>query len=114
MNKAAIYHRVDSEYCYALNEHEIVLRLRCEKNDINQVVVCYGNRVWSTVDTIVTEIPMTKVSEGSLHDYFEVTLNPNFRRVFYYFKLIKNNETLYYYHGDCHDELAITPVYYQL
>lgn len=87
MNKAAVYHRVDSEYCYLLDERTLVLRLRCAKGDLKSVSVVYGNRFDRAQPAVRHTVKMEKVCQGLYHDYYEITLQPGFRRVFYYFEL---------------------------
>ncbi|MBQ7752996.1 MAG: glycoside hydrolase family 13 protein [Treponema sp.] len=107
MNKAAVYHRVDSEYCYLLDERTLVLRLRCAKGDLKSVSVVYGNRFEWPQPAVRHTVKMEKVCQGLYHDYYEVTLQPGFRRVFYYFELEGSGEgeKYYYYQGAIRKEL---------
>lgn len=115
MNKAAVLHRVDSEYSYLLNEKTAVVRLRCGKDDLKNVSVFYGNRCYEKPIVPCTEVQMKKVASGSLHDYYEATLVPGFRRMFYYFKLDDGNEILFYYEGEFHKKPSDNRTYfYQL
>lgn len=112
MDKAAIFHRIDSEYCYAIDEKNLVLRIRCKKDDLKQCTVFYGNRCYPAAIVPVEEAIMKKVAIGLEHDYYEVTIHPNFRRVFYYFKLQGKKESFWYYQGEFHKELETNRTYY--
>lgn len=115
MIKAAILHRIDSEYSYLLNEKTAVLRIRCAKDDLKNVSVFYGNRVHPEAVVPVTEVKMEKVASGAVHDYYEATVVPGFRRMFYYFKLDDGKEITYYYEGEFHKEPSTNRTYfYQL
>lgn len=100
MIKEAIYHRIDSEYCYCTGEDSVTLRIRSAKNDLQCCSVFYGNRVYPRDEFPVTEAPMHKEASGALFDYYEVTIKPGFERMFYYFKLSDGTVTLYYYQSE--------------
>ena len=116
MNKAAIFHRVDSEYCYLLDERTFVLRLRCAKGDLKSVSVFYGNRFDRTQPAVMHSVKMEKVCQGLYHDYYEVTVKPGFRRVFYYFELEDfAGEKGFYFQGVIRHELPkIWPAFFQI
>jgi len=115
MNKAAVFHRVDSEYSYLLDEKTVVLRLRCAKDDMKSVSVFYGNRVYWGAEVPVKEIKMEKIATGSLHDYYEAVVQPGFRRMFYYFLLDDGVEQVYFYESEFHTVLTKNRTYfYQL
>ncbi len=106
MNKAAIYHRVDSEYCYLLDDKTFVLRLRASNGDLKSVSVVYGNRFDRTQPAVRHTAKMEKVCQGLYHDYYEVTVKPGFRRVFYYFELEgEDGEKYFYYQGAIRKDL---------
>ena len=111
MNKAAIFHRVDSEYCYLLDDKTLVLRLRAAKGDLKGANVVYGNRFEWPQPAVRHTVKMEKVCQGLYHDYFEVTIKPGFRRVFYYFELegagegASTGEKYFYYQGSIRKDL---------
>jgi len=115
MNKAAIYHRVDSEYCYLLSEELCSIRIRCAKDDLKSVSVFYGNRCHREAIVPVEEIKMTKIASTTLHDYYAALIKPGYRRMFYYFKLDDGNETVYFYEDEFHTKPSDNRTYfYQL
>lgn len=115
MNKAAVLHRVDSEYSYLLDEKTAVVRIRCAKDDLKSVSVFYGNRCYKAPIVPCTEVKMEKVATGSIHDYYEATIVPGYRRMFYYFKLDDGQNVEYYYEGEFHKKPSDNRTYfYQL
>lgn len=116
MNKAAILHRVDSEYCYLADEKTAVLRLRCAKNDLKNVSVVYGNRFENVEPPHTTKAELSKLCTGLYHDYYEVSIQPGFRRVFYYFELEGvDGEKAFYFQGEIRNSLPKTRfAYFQI
>ncbi len=115
MNKEAIFHRIDSEYCYCTDEKTVTLRLRSAKNDLASCTVIFGNRVYPKEEIPLTEIGMHKAASGSLFDYYEATFEPGFDRMFYFFKISDGKETLWYYQSEFHTTgKAHRNRYYQL
>ena len=100
MNKEAIFHRIDSEYCYCTGEDSVTLRLRCAKNDLESCSVIFGNRVYPKEEIPLTEVSMHKTASGTLFDYYEASVNPGFERMFYFFKISDGTETLWYYQSE--------------
>ena len=45
MKLEAIWHQPLSHYASALNEHELIIRLRAGKQDLRSCTLFYGNRV---------------------------------------------------------------------
>ena len=43
MEKAALYHRAESEYAYLYTANEIHIRFRSKKDDVDQVWLHYGD-----------------------------------------------------------------------
>ena len=43
MELTAIYHRPESEYAYLYKENQLHIRIRSKKNDIQQVILHYGD-----------------------------------------------------------------------
>jgi len=115
MIKEAIYHRIDSEYCYCTGEDSVTLRLRCAKNDLQSCSVLFGNRVYPKEEIPLTEVVMQKTASGTLFDYYEASVHPGFERMFYFFKISDGTETLWYYQSEFHSTgKAHRNRYYQL
>lgn len=43
MELTAIYHRPESEYAYLYKEGQLHIRIRTKKNDVQQVILHYGD-----------------------------------------------------------------------
>lgn len=97
MNKSAILHLPLSQYAYAEDEHTLTIRLRTEKDDVNQCVLYYGDRVDPVEPITVKELGMPKVATDDLFDYYETKIQDIYTRVCYYFFLDDGKEQQYYY-----------------
>lgn len=102
----AIYHSTDSEYCHALDENTIVLRLRAKKGDIKKCVVCYGDRACYREPIPVETLEMRVAASDQLFDYFEVELNTPYARLCYYFILFDGATSVFYYGNGFHDNVG--------
>lgn len=99
MIKEAVYHMPLSEYAYAINENELVIRIRTAKNDIDSCYVFFGDRVAYTEPIPVTKVRLDKCASDDLFDFYEAKINTSYTRVCYYFLINdkENKEKLYYY-----------------
>ena len=44
----AVYHRIDSEYCYAVERGKLLIKIRCKKDDFDTVKLhCYDKYMFS-------------------------------------------------------------------
>lgn len=101
----AIYHSTCSEYCHALDENTVVLRLRAKKGDLRKCAVCYGNRVYPKDPVPVRTLEMTIVASDRLFDYFEIEFKTDITRICYYFILYDGTASVFYYGSDFHDSV---------
>lgn len=92
MNKAAIYHRPESEQAFIVNETTIRLRLTTAKGDIKQVQVVAGDPY--SLRSLPAEVPFFKQPQSAqlilsddVHDYWQVDVSVAKRRVAYGFLL---------------------------
>ena len=89
MNKAAIYHRPESEYAYLYIADELRLRIRTAKNDIQSISVVAGdpynwqNGTWQRSANVV----MKKTLVTETHQYWQASLTAPFNRLNYGFIL---------------------------
>ncbi len=97
MKLDAILHIPKSEYCHGLDETHIVYRLRCARDDLKQVTLYYGDTACRVTPILFTPVPMEKVASDSLHDYWQVTVDSPYDRVYYYFHMDDGDRTLLYY-----------------
>jgi len=111
----AIYHSTDSEYCHAIDENTILLRLRAKKGNLSKCVVCYGERYYPRENVLVTPVDMNKVASDSLFDYFEAEITTGFERICYYFILYDGKSSIYYDGSGFHEHPNINrTLYFQI
>jgi glycosidase len=99
MNQQAIFHQTYTEYCFAIAQNHVVLRLRAAKNDLNDCRVFYGDRMDPRNPFRITEVVMQKKHSDSLFDYFEADIYPNVTRLCYYFQISDGKQSFYYYNN---------------
>lgn len=110
MNRYAVYHMPDSQYCFPVSEKEIVLRLRTAKNDIQKAYVIYENKYDFGVKQKKTE--MTKAFEGELFDYFTIKLTLEDTRLAYVLYIYDGEEYYYFSEDGITKEYDYTLGYY--
>ena len=88
MELTAIYHRPESEYAYLYKEGQLHIRIRTKKNDIQQVILHYGDPFIFIEDKYEAKKEMTKVTSDALFDYWQVTVSVDFARIQYLFELL--------------------------
>lgn len=100
MDTAAIYHRPESEYAFLYTNTKFRIRLRTRKNDIKKVYVLSGDPYTITTEKwYQKERPMKKCLSTNVHDYWEVELTSETRRLQYAFHVIGEDSTDCFY-GD--------------
>ena len=88
MELTAIYHRPESEYAYLYKEGQLHIRIRTKKNDVQQVILHYGDPFIFIEDKYEAKKEMTKVTSDALFDYWQVTVSVDFARIQYLFELL--------------------------
>ena len=106
MKLDAILHIPMSEYAHGLDEKHIVYRLRCAKDDLQGVTLYYGDTACRTTPILFTPVKMEMVAGSELHDYWQVSVNSLYDRVYYYFELYDGQVTVLYYGGVFTDHLV--------
>ena len=94
MEKLAVYHRPNKEFCYYLGE-EILFKIRTKKNDCNIVNLYYVEK-WAhreEKDLLCKE--MTLVASDNLFSYYECLISFKGLGISYFFEL-KSDITIYY------------------
>ncbi|MBZ6001111.1 MAG: glycoside hydrolase family 13 protein [Leuconostoc gelidum] len=99
MNKAAIYHRPESEYAYLYTEKEMRVRLRTALDDIKTVTIVSGDPYNWTDGTWqkYADISMKKTLATDTHQYWETKLSAATYRLNYGFLITDTDEqTLFF------------------
>lgn len=101
MNLSAILHRTSDNYCYPLNEAELIINLKTGY-DVKKVFLIHGDPflggTWDGVwkwNTTCEEICFKKNLEH--HIWWTTTLKPEYKRCKYYFRLVGEEETNYFF-----------------
>jgi len=97
MLKEAIYHRPKLNWSFAYDERTVVLRLRAKRGDAVRVEALHGDKFQPFAAMKTTA--MTKAFSDELFDYWEVELQPAYRRLAYAFALTGasgDGETLWF------------------
>lgn len=89
----AIYHVPRDKWAYAYDSQTIHLRVRTKRDDVEHVYAMTGDKYdW---DGTYQEIPMEKVANDRMFDYWEARVKPKYKRLSYAFKLTAGTETVY-------------------
>ncbi len=100
MNKAAIYHRANDNYCYCLNENDIKITIRTGY-DIENVTLFYNDPFMEGLmggDHKFKGIELNFTKKIMLKDHllWSVIVTPPFKRLTYYFVLDSKDESYIY------------------
>lgn len=99
MNKAAIYHRPESEFAYLYTKELMHVRLRTEKNDIESARLFYGDPYnWNENGTWESQSIEMKLSVSTIDcDFFETEVTVPTKRMDYLFVVTgKDGEKVVY------------------
>lgn len=99
MLKEAVLHISDSTYAYSIDENSLMIKIRVKKGEMSKVNLYYGDRYEPVKEITMFKKEMHITYADDLHDYYEVSINPSFNKIGYYFELIDTNETIIYAQG---------------
>ena len=98
MDLGKIYHRTTGNYCYPLNEEELVIHIRTGY-DVDKVYLRYGDPFdqdkkgnWRH-----TRVEMAKPKKLPYHLGWQVIIKPTYKRCKYYFELEREEEVIYFF-----------------
>ncbi len=98
MNRHAIYHQVDSDHCYALTPHLLLIKLRSARDDLHSATLCYLDKfkcLFAGQHTL-TRRAMHKAYSDQRFDYYEISVPFDVLSMGYCFELHDDNGTLVY------------------
>lgn len=100
MNFQGVYHRTTDNFCYPLDENQLIVNLKTGY-DVTKVFLHYGdpfsagilggNEKWKSIRE---EISFKKRLKH--HIWWTTTIKPEFKRCRYYFELVTEDETWFY------------------
>lgn len=96
MNLAAIYHRTSDNYCYAINDDELIINIKTGK-DVKEVYLVYGDPftggiLGSKCDWSGNKTSVPYKKELSHHIWWTTTITPEYKRCKYYFIIVFDNK----------------------
>lgn len=101
MDFNAVYHRANDNYCYPLDEEQLVINIRTGY-DVKYVNIIHGDPFKSGIlgggeswDGEALNIPFKKRLKNQL--WWTTTIKPEFKRLKYYFELQTENERWFYF-----------------
>lgn len=95
MNKKAILHVADSNYCYAINNNTVEILLRTDKDDkFDEVNVIYGNKYDYYKKQLQAQMKLRFTDEN--FNYYFLRLQLADVRFVYIFKLTQGQTTVYF------------------
>jgi cyclomaltodextrinase len=108
MNLEALYHRPKQNWAFAYDLKTVFLRIRAQKDDMTAVFAIFGDKyVWNETEQTM---PMYKLTSDTLYDYWEVSVQPPFRRLSYLFRLESGLKQVWLSERGCHN-VAPKPSY---
>ena len=111
MNKHAIYHRPESNFCFAIDEKTVVLRIRFAKGDkIEGLSVLYNSKYDIAKTQYRAEMPF--ICCDGLHDYYSVTLKLNDPRLAYVFEFYADGKKYYFCEAGVKESYDFSLAYY--
>lgn len=93
MLKEAIYHKIDSEYVYAVSKKDMLIKLRTKKNDVKEVNLYYKDKY---LNQEYNKAAMKKITTDEFFDYYEAIIEFDVISLQYLFELKDEETTLYY------------------
>lgn len=106
IERAAVLHVPLSQYAFAESEHTLTIRIRAKKKNLSGCFLYYADRVCRKTPIEFKEIPMWICAEDAYFEYFEAKIDSPYNRICYYFKLVKEQEWIYYYADRFTEKLA--------
>ncbi len=96
MDKAALRHKSDSIYSFAISEDEVEIRLLTKKDDdISKVELVYNDKY--SFHECVKTLLMPKVCHDDIYDYYIRRIKLKDKRFAYVFKLTLQDDKVYYF-----------------
>ncbi len=95
MDKCALLHIPDSQYCFAVDNNKIFVRFRTKKNDVKKVQLIYNVCHRFQKDRFIKDMKITRSDE--LFDYYDTTIEFDIPSFAYIFKIIDLDDKEYFY-----------------
>ncbi len=111
MNKHAIYHRPESNYCFALDERTVVLRIRFAKGErLSSLSVLYNSKY--EIASLQYRADMPFLCTDGVYDYYSVTLRLSDPRLAYVFEFSSDDRKYYFCEAGVKEAYDFSLAYY--
>lgn len=108
MQLEAIYHRARLNWSYAYDRNTLHIRLRTGRDDLDQVSAVIGDKyAW---ERTARTLPMRKFASDELFDYWQIEVQPPYRRLRYGFELEQDGERIWMTERGFETELPENPL----
>lgn len=97
MNIAAIYHRPESEFAYLYTQETMRIRLQTAKEDVKTVALISGDHYLFNQKWYLEKEIMGKGLTTAHHDYWEIEVSSEYRRLSYAFYIEDHEGNEYFY-----------------
>ena len=101
MNLSAIYHKSTDNFCYQLNENQLMINLKTGY-DITKVYIYFDDPytfkdVGPKEKWITTKLEITNTISLTNHKLWSIILEPEFKRLIYFFEIVSEDDTYFYF-----------------
>ena len=101
MNLSAIYHKSTDNFCYQLNENQLMINLKTGY-DITKVYIYFDDPytfkdVGPKEKWINTKLEITNTISLTNHKLWSIILEPEFKRLIYFFEIVSEDDTYFYF-----------------
>jgi glycosidase len=95
--KEAVYHKIDSDYAYPVATDQLMVRLRCARDDLDRAEILFVDKYLFLQGRAEPQIlTMEKSVSDELFDYYERVIPHRATSMAYCFVLHQGDERLYY------------------
>ena len=113
MNVHAIYHRPESNFCFAISKNSVVLRIRFAKDeDINNLSVLYNSKY--DIAKKQYKASMSFLCCDGTYDYYRAILTLKDPRLAYVFEFFSKGKKYYFVHYISYFLLNKNPINYYI
>ncbi len=111
MNKHAIYHRPESNFCFATDKNTVVLRIRFAKDEsLDSLSVLYNSKY--DIAKVQHRERMSFLCTDGAYDYYSVTLRLDDPRLAYVFEFSSNGDVYYFCETGVRETYDFSVAYY--
>lgn len=107
MKREAVLHIPMSQYAHGTSENRIVIRIRTARNDLKKVTLYYGDTACRKNPMDFFPMEMKKVCFDEYFDYYEADFESPYHRIYYYFDLTDDIETVHYFADFFREDIPI-------